>query len=104
MEPADTCGVNIRKRVNEILAEASGCLSAAKEKARPQDFMITTYDVLSPEETPQPGKHTLFRFYESGIYLRHRTSEACEHPVQIPTPTVRIVTLVADFPLLPSIL
>jgi hypothetical protein len=72
MEPADTCGVNIRKRVNEILAEASGCLSAAKEKARPQDFMITTYDVLSPEETPQPGKHTLFRFYESGTEpLRH---------------------------------
>jgi hypothetical protein len=26
--------------------------------------MITTYDVLSPEETPQPGKHTLFNICE----------------------------------------
>ncbi|XP_069686677.1 uncharacterized protein [Periplaneta americana] len=58
-EQSDRNGVNVRKRVSEILAESSGSLSSAKEKTRPQDFMITTYDVLSPEETPshtpQPG-------------------------------------------------
>jgi hypothetical protein len=55
--PPDRSGINIRKRVNEILAESSGCMSTTKEKSRPQDFMITTYDVLSPEEMSQPGKH-----------------------------------------------
>jgi hypothetical protein len=45
--------------VNEILAETSGYLLTTKEKSTPQDFMITTYDVLSPEETPLPGKCTM---------------------------------------------
>ena len=54
----DRSGINVRKRVSEILAESSALLSITKEKSRPQDFMITTYDILSPEEMSQPGKHT----------------------------------------------
>jgi hypothetical protein len=57
LAPPDS-SINVRKRVSEILAESSGYLSTTKEKSRPQDFMITTYDILSPEEMSQPGKHT----------------------------------------------
>jgi len=36
--------------------------------------MITTYDVLSPEETPQPGKHTLCTGYPTvDVYLSMET-------------------------------
>jgi hypothetical protein len=76
--------MNIRKRVNEILAESSGCLSTPREKTRPQDFMITTYDVLSPEETPQPGKHTLCTGYPTvDVYL---SMETFMHGVQKSNP------------------
>ncbi|KAJ9595577.1 hypothetical protein L9F63_013245 [Diploptera punctata] len=42
---------DVRKRIHEIMTE-SNISPSSREKTRPQDFMITTYDVLSPEDTP----------------------------------------------------
>ncbi|PSN52150.1 hypothetical protein C0J52_06468 [Blattella germanica] len=71
IKPASTSDFDVRKRVHEILAESNASLSSPREKTRPQDFMVTTYDVLSPEDTPSdtslPGSPTKLDILTSTI-------------------------------------
>ena len=56
---SDKKSKDVRTRVNEILAETIQS-SSPRSESRLQDFMITTYDVLPPDDSPcsspQPGK------------------------------------------------
>lgn len=48
-------GINVAKRVSEIMTDANH-ISKGDKSPRLQDFYTTTYDLVSPTISPEPGK------------------------------------------------
>ncbi|KAK6628918.1 hypothetical protein RUM43_002735 [Polyplax serrata] len=56
---------DIRKRICEIMSHSSG----VKDQRRPQDMMVTTYDV-TPRSSPPPPEEEITSFNEKEEFLR----------------------------------
>ncbi|XP_068081850.1 centrosome-associated protein 350 [Anabrus simplex] len=76
---------NIRKRVHEILAESSLSLNLSRETSRPQDFMVTAYDILSPspETSPAPGSPIKEPFEDNQLDLTFRVDRTPEKKYEV---------------------
>lgn len=48
--------INVKKRVSEIMADANQVSKAGDKSPRLQDFYTTTYDLVSPTNSPESGK------------------------------------------------
>lgn len=59
-EKSPTCGaVDVKKRVSEIMADTNQA-SRGDKSPKLQDFYTTTYDLVSPTNSPELGKFDLF--------------------------------------------